>query len=1535
MAIKKFAYLFLLFFSNLTFSQCFEIQSILVDACDSGSATSDEGYNEMVRFQIGTTALNTSNLTVNWPSNTWQGLIQNATTAAKVAQLNSDIIAAGGCGVLLEPTGGVLPANAPVILVTSQNFSTTANSFGALTTTTYIIFQNNTSVTGGHFGNYNATPATRTLTIDFGSGCSDTVTYQRSNLVNIFGVTGGTSAENNGSTVNFTASGVANYSNNGCIAPIQPFTVDAGISPLSACPGQQITLNGTAQGQTTIAWSSTAGNFGTPSALTTTYTVPVNAVLGSTLTLTLSNTNSCNTTITDQISINVVSNIVPTFTQIAAICSGSALLPLPTTSTNGITGTWSPAINNTATTLYTFTPDAGQCASTATMTITVDSPAILHITKDDPNCNPNQLSWSSVNTISPTVATTTLGTNTITITKPSGGLFSTTNVFNGSMFPAQYNLPINSTTLANDAAGLFTFCYNTPVVNPQIAISSIGNSTTPVTINTSVPYQVIWAGPGVTFTNNQTLVGVEGNCIIVFPGTHQCISFDYLTAENYCNVVFGSQDSNCQIDPICEGESVTLAAHGSSNITWSPTTGLTFLPNNKVAAAPTTTTTYTITSNGACQNQASITVTVNPRTLPTFNPVAAICAGEVLMALPTTSLNGITGLWSPALDNTTTTTYTFTPNAGQCASTASLTITVVPQTVPSFNPVAAICAGDVMTALPTTSINGITGSWSPVLDNTSTTTYTFTPTAGQCATTAQLTINVNPLVAPVFTQVAPVCAGSTLAALPTTSNNGITGLWSPALDNTATTTYTFTPDAGQCALTANMTITINPIITPSFTQIQPICVGNSLTALPTTSNNGITGSWSPALNNTATTTYTFTPDAGQCAVTTDMTIAVIPNSTPNFTQVQPICSGNPLAALPTTSNNGITGTWSPSINNTITTTYTFTPDPGQCAATANMTIDVTPRTIPTFTQVAPICIGSTLSSLPTTSNNGITGSWSPALNNTATTLYTFTPDTGQCVTNATMTIVVHPLPTVTPSVTSQSFCSGGTTNINLTSDVPGATFSWTATATTITGHSGSVTGSGATSINQTLVLNPNILTPGQVTYVIVAEANGCLGAPVTVVVTVNPIPNVVVAPTTQTICSGQATSISFSGAINNTVFTWNVLSSVGVSGALNGTGNAINQILTTTGLSQGTVVYEVTPSLNGCVGTPQTITVTVNPVPELFGSATHPELCSGESTFISVSTFSATTVFNWVVEPFGVSGASAGSATGSSILIEQALSTTGTTQGYVDYIITPVLSACAGTPITVRVYVNPLPVVSLTDGTICVDAAGVPFQTYLLDSGLDNANYDFVWTFDGTAIPNATQATYSAAEVGTYTVVATNSTTNCVSNIASAVVTATNPATSLTVTQSDYFSDNATLTVTVAGGNGTLLYQLDAGILQESNVFTGVSGGSHTITVVDTQGCTYLTQEVLIIDYPRYFTPNGDGHNDTWNILGLNQPDAKLFIFDRYGKLIKQIVPSSSSSGWDGTYNNAPMPSTDYWFTLDYTENGVAKQFKAHFSLKR
>jgi hypothetical protein len=270
-----------------------------------------------------------------------------------------------------------------------------------------------------------------------------------------------------------------------------------------------------------------------------------------------------------------------------------------------------------------------------------------------------------------------------------------------------------------------------------------------------------------------------------------------------------------------------------------------------------------------------------------------------------------------------------------------------------------------------------------------------------------MTITVTPKTTPTFTQVAAVCSGATIAALPTTSINGITGTWSPAINNLATTTYTFTPTAGLCANTATMTITVNPNIEPTFTQVAPICAGTSLSSLPTTSDNGITGTWSPAINNLATTEYTFTPTAGLCANTVTMTITVNPSIDPTFTQVAPICAGAALSSLPTTSVNGIIGTWSPAINNLATTEYTFTPTAGLCANTVTMTITVNPSIEPTFTQVAPICAGAALSSLPTTSDNGIIGIWSPAINNLATTEYTFTPTDGLCANTATMTITVN------------------------------------------------------------------------------------------------------------------------------------------------------------------------------------------------------------------------------------------------------------------------------------------------------------------------------------------------------------------------------------------------------------------------------------------------------------------------------------------------------------------------------------------------
>ena len=150
----------------------------------------------------------------------------------------------------------------------------------------------------------------------------------------------------------------------------------------------------------------------------------------------------------------------------------------------------------------------------------------------------------------------------------------------------------------------------------------------------------------------------------------------------------------------------------------------------------------------------------------------------------------------------------------------------------------------------------------------------------------------------------------------------------------------------------------------------------------------------------------------------------------------------------------------------------------------------------------------------------------------------------------------------------------------------------------------------------------------------------------------------------------------------------------------------------------------------------------------------------------------------------------------------------------------------------------------------------------------------------------------------------------------------------------NYFEDNQVITI-LATNTGNYLYQLDFGPLQESNVFQNVSSGLHTINVVDANGCANpLSKEIMVVNYPKLFTPNEDGYNDRWNISGLaEQLDSKIFIYDRYGKLMKQITPRGD--GWDGTFNGQLLPGDDYWFIMEYEENGSPKEFKSHFSMKR
>jgi len=364
-------------------------------------------------------------------------------------------------------------------------------------------------------------------------------------------------------------------------------------------------------------------------------------------------------------------------------------------------------------------------------------------------------------------------------------------------------------------------------------------------------------------------------------------------------------------------------------------------------------------------NDNGSNITINPTITPDFAQIPAFCSGTTAPVLALTSPNNITGTWSPAtVSNTIEGSYTFTPDAGQCASPITLTTTITPLTVPNFAQIPAFCSGTTAPVLASTSPNNITGTWSPTtVSNTIEGSYTFTPDAGQCASPLTLTTTITPLTVPDFAQIPAFCSGTTAPVLALTSPNNITGTWSPAtISNTIEGTYTFTPGAGQCASPITLTTTITPLTTPDFAQIPAFCSGTTAPVLASTSPNGITGTWSPAtVSNTIGGSYTFTPNANQCASSVTFTTTITPLTVPNFAQIPTFCSGSTAPVLAATSPNGITGTWSPAtVSNTTNGSYVFTPNANQCAATVILTTTVSTTIPPTGTATQDFTTGDTL-----------------------------------------------------------------------------------------------------------------------------------------------------------------------------------------------------------------------------------------------------------------------------------------------------------------------------------------------------------------------------------------------------------------------------------------------------------------------------------------------------------------------------------------------------------------------------------------------
>lgn len=237
---------------------------------------------------------------------------------------------------------------------------------------------------------------------------------------------------------------------------------------------------------------------------------------------------------------------------------------------------------------------------------------------------------------------------------------------------------------------------------------------------------------------------------------------------------------------------------------------------------------------------------------------------------------------------------------------------------------------------------------------------------------------------------------------------------------------------------------------------------------------------------------------------------------------------------------------------------------------------------------------------------------------------------------------------------------------------------------------------------------------------------------------------------------------------------------------------------------------------------------------------------------------------------------------------------------------------------TFKTIVNPRPIIDIPDQVLCID------NPPLVVSANTNVSGDSYEWSTGDNTPEI-----EIFNVGTYSVTIT-SIFGCESS-QSFEVTASETA-SIDVTETVDFSDPNNITITISG-IGNYLYVLDNGQPQESNVFENVKLGYHIIKIIDLNGCAEATKEVVVIDAPKFMTPNGDGFFDTWHIIGIETlPGSIVYIYDRYGKLLKTLL--STSPGWNGFYNGSLMPGTDYWWVADIKSPDGDFQVKGHFALK-
>ncbi|MDI1306433.1 MAG: immunoglobulin domain-containing protein, partial [bacterium] len=831
---------------------------------------------------------------------------------------------------------------------------------------------------------------------------------------------------------------------------------------------------------------------------------------------------------------------------------------------------------------------------------------------------------------------------------------------------------------------------------------------------------------------------------------------------------------------------------GATTGAWSITSGGGLLSSTAQTATPATVTytpaanfsgtvTLTLTTNApsAC-SVVSATRTITINAAPTVNaggpdvicqsatPSAITLAGATLGGGATTGAWSITsggGLLSSTAQTATPATVTYTP-APNFSGTVTLTLTT---NAPSTCSVISATRTITINAAPT--VNA--GSDSTICSNTTATmagSFGGSATSATWSTSGSGTFNNNTPTAIYTPSAADISAGIITLTYTTNDPIGPCSSVNAAIILTIKKAVVITTQPSNTSVCASFPVNLSVVAIGDGLTYQWY-KGSSPSGTPVANSANISGAQSTNLHfNQANLTddgnyYVIIGGASPCASATsaqrtlnvDQAIIV---STQPVSQV--LCTGSNVTFTVVADANGdplsfqwrknginIGGATSTTTSSTLTINNSTAADAANydvlisgpagytCSSVQSAVATLTVNPLPIISGTLNVCESSTTqlsgSASPAAVNPWVSSNTSVAsVSNTGlvtgitagTTVITYTNSNGCKI---TATVLVNSTPNALATNATQTICSASTiTTIALSGNVAATTYNWTRNNTvTVTG----IPASGTSDISGSLTNSTN--APVTVIFTITPVANGCPGTPITATVLVNPTPNAVATPASQTICSANAiTTIAFSGSVASTTFNWTRDNTVAVNGiAASGSGNISGNLTNTTNASV-TVTFTIIPTANGCPGTPITATVLVNPTPNAAATNSAQTICSANAIATMVLSGSvASTTFNWTrdntVAVTGILASGSGNISGS-------LTNSTNAPVTVTFTIIPTANGCPGAPITATVLVNPTPnaVATAASQTICSASA---ITTIVLSGSVVSTTFNWTRNNTGTA----------------------------------------------------------------------------------------------------------------------------------------------------------------------------------------------------------